>query len=276
MIERLAEACGVRYSVVLHDYVAVCPQINLINDSGKYCGEEGNTQCHRCLSVMKDQPRAIHADIADPGRLNIVAWRKMYGRLLDHAEGVSAPSVDTKERVLHYFADLDIDVVPHTEDLSHIPNLAVSPAPGQNVRVGIIGAIGPHKGSRVLLECARDAMQRDLPLEFVVIGYTDIDRELEQAKVTITGRYNEAQISEILAAQRIHIAFLPSVWPETYCYTLSVALAGKIPTCVFDLGAQAERLAHVPHSRLLQIKRADDPGYLNDEILKFAESLAEI
>lgn len=273
MIERLAETCSLGYSVMLHDYVAVCPQINFINDSGKYCGEEGTAQCHRCLSLMKDQPRAIHPDIADPARLNIVAWRKMYGRLLDHADRVSAPSADTKERVRRYFTDLDIDVVPHTEDLSSIPNLAISPLPGQNVRVGVIGAIGPHKGSRVLLECARDALRRNLPIEFVVVGYTDIDRELEQAQVTITGRYEEAQIADMLAAQRMHVAFLPSVWPETFCYTLSIALASDIPTCVFDLGAQAERLKGSPRSLLLPIGIADDAPQINNRLLQFAESL---
>lgn len=274
LMRRLADLCAVGYSVMIHDYVAICPQINLINESGRYCGEEGVAQCQRCLSLMKDQPRTIHPDISDPTRLNIVAWRKMHETLLEHAESVAAPSTDAAERVQRYFPNLKIAVVPHVEDLAHIPKLMTAPLSNQKIRVGVIGAIGPHKGSRVLLECARDALRRTLPIEFVVIGYTDIDRELEQAHVAITGRYDERDIARILSEQRVQVAFLPSVWPETFCYTLSIALAADIPICVFDLGAQAQRLRGHPRSLLLPIGLIDDPVQLNDKLIHFAAELA--
>ena len=56
-IGMLAEALSVDYEVVLHDYVAVCPRINLINETGIYCGEEGIDQCRRCL-LQEDRPLA--------------------------------------------------------------------------------------------------------------------------------------------------------------------------------------------------------------------------
>ena len=38
------------------------------------------------------------------------------------------------------------------------------------------------------------------------------------------------------------LAFLPSIWPETWCFTLSEAWAAGLYAVVFDLGAQAERM----------------------------------
>ena len=58
---------------------------------------------------------------------------------------------------------------------------------------------------------------------------------------------------------------LPSVWPETYCYTLSVALrAGLYPVC-FDIGAPAERLRSLGCGELLPVE--SKPGWINERLL---------
>jgi hypothetical protein len=38
------------------------------------------------------------------------------------------------------------------------------------------------------------------------------------------------------------LILIPSIWPETYCYTLSHALASGRPVAGFDLGAVGTRL----------------------------------
>ena len=111
------------------------------------------------------------------------------------------------------------------------------------MRVALIGAIGEHKGYQVLLACAQDAVARRLPLEFVVIGFTEDDAPLlKTGKVFITGRYCEIEVPHLLQRERPDIVFLPSVWPETWCYALDYALNAGLPVVSFDLGAIAERL----------------------------------
>ena len=87
------------------------------------------------------------------------------------ARRVIAPSSDTAARLGRHFQDLEIQVQPHAAPTAPAA-LPSRPGEAKVIRVALIGAIGDHKGYRILLECARDARARRLPLEFVVIGYT--------------------------------------------------------------------------------------------------------
>ncbi len=154
---------------------------------------------------------------------------------------------------------------PHAPSLAPAPPVAASPR-AKTVRVGLIGAIGGHKGYQVLLECARDAAARRLPLEFVVIGYTEDDKPLlKTRKVSITGRYSDIEASHLLRRERPDIVFLPSVWPETWCYTLDYALAAGLPVVSFDLGAIAERLRAAGTGDLLPLNLSS--RHINDRLL---------
>src|SRR6185312_10101957 len=98
------------------------------------------------------------------------------------------PSQDTAARIRGYFPAASVRVVPHENDAA----LAEPIAPSSAVRchVAVIGAISIHKGYQVLLVCARDAAERGLPLDFVVVGHTiDDNRRLATGKVFVTGEF---------------------------------------------------------------------------------------
>lgn len=276
-IPRFAGRLGAGYSVMLHDYVPMCPQVNLIDASGLYCGEKGITQCRGCLAQRADPARMVHgpapfaAGASHPlaRGIDIEAWRNAYGTFLRAASNVMAPSRDTAQRYARYFPDVAVEVVPHGETI--VPQPAASTRvddDGRAVRVAIIGAIGPPKGSGVLLRLAEDARARHLPLHFVVVGYTDIDDQLRKLpNVTITGAYREQEAFDALARQRCHLALLPSVWPETYCYTFTIACEAGLPTVVFDLGAPAERAHDYHNAVVLPLALAGAPSELNERLL---------
>jgi glycosyltransferase involved in cell wall biosynthesis len=132
--------------------------------------------------------------------------------------------------------------------------------------VAVIGAIGLHKGAAVLLDCAIDAAERDLPIEFHVVGYTDRDKDLiSTGRVKITGPYAEEDLQDKLKSARCQIAWLPSVWPETYCYTLSSAIQGQLYPLAFDLGAIAERIRALDWGDLLPV--GTSARLINDRLL---------
>ena len=107
-------------------------------------------------------------------------------------------------------------------------------------RVCVIGAIGVHKGFQVLLDCARDADARDLPLEFVVVGHTIDDRALlATGRVFVTGPYAVDEAVALIKSQHARLALLPSIFPETWCFTLGEAWQAGLRVVAFDLGAQA-------------------------------------
>ncbi len=272
-IPELAVQIGVPYDFTIHDYMPVCPQINLIDRSGIYCGEPGLAQCRKCLKYMTDMPRRIHPDIGkQAATINVLEWRSGYHSFMKGARNVIAPSTDTARRIERYFPDLHIEIRPHIDYfIAQELSLSVS-YQGDMVRVAVIGGIGPRKGLDILMACAKDAIVRKLPLEFVVVGYTS-KRSFESLKnVTVTGCYLDEYVFDILSRQRCHMVFLPSVWPETYSYTLSIAMAAKMPCAVFNLGAPSERLQSMNKGLILPIGIMNDSSSINDALLGFVMS----
>lgn len=236
LLVALARDLGARLEVNLHDYKVICPRINLIDGSGAYCGEPPPEGCHRCLVEHGSDFRVT----------DIGAWRAMHERALRAADRILVPDQDVAERLGRYFPHVDFEVSPHEEiDLAAIDFTLPVLAEGERLRVVVIGAIGRIKGYDILLACAREARNRRLPLDFIVMGYSMNDAQLQAEGVTVTGRYQEGQALETLRDLAPHAVWLPSVWPETYSYTLSLALQAGLPVVAFDLGAIAARLRRI-------------------------------
>ncbi len=264
----VAQLLGVPFDFMTHDYVPICPQINLINQRGTYCGEQGHDQCRRCLNHLAKSPRVIHPDVAISSMADIAGWRAEYKRFLEQAREITAPSLDTAKRLQHYFPAIDIEVRPHKEPLNANARHVALRYRGGPLQVAIIGAIGAHKGAEILERCAEDAEQRGLPIHFTVIGYTSIPDLGRRPNVTVTGAYAENEVYDRLKEAGAHVAFLPSVWPETYCYTLSIAMAAGLPVFAFDIGAPAERLRAHGSELLLPTSMMTDARAINDLLLR--------
>jgi glycosyltransferase involved in cell wall biosynthesis len=265
LIDLLTER-GVPCDWTIHDYYTICPRINLIGASGNYCGEPDPGSCNRCLaSLGNDQGQPVGETIA--------SWRARFGRRLGNARRVFVPSEDVRRRLARHFPHLRMLVRPHPEVLPGLNCLAAPLGYGETVRVAVIGTIFPPKGSERLLACARDAHRRQLPLEFHVIGSTDRDAAFARVgNVRVKGRYREQEVYNRLAAARCHLAFLPSSCPESFMFTLSIAMAARLFVVCFDLGAQAERLRAWGWGRTIPLESA--AASINDELLAAARSLA--
>ena len=249
-------ALGVPYDVMVHDYSWICPRVTLIDGSNRYCGEPEVSVCQTCV-------RRHGSKLGE--KISVTALRARSSTWLEGARRVTAPSQDTAGRLRRYFPNLDVGVQPHTEGL---PTPASRPRNRVRAlfRIALIGAIGTHKGYRMLLECARDARARKLPMEFVVIGHTENDAPLlATGKVFVTGRYSEAEAPHLIEREQPDIAWLPSVWPETWCYALDHALRAQLPIVAFDIGAVAERLRSLGTGELMPLKLA--APRINDRFL---------
>jgi len=257
---------GVSYDWTVHDYYAICPRGHLNRADGVYCGEPEVRACDRCLAHLGD----YHGKpVPEP----ITSWRDRFARHLRGARRVFAPSEDVRCRLARYFPELPVTVRPHFEVLPVLGGPAASVRPGEKVRVAVIGTIVALKGSRQLLACAHDARGRGLPLEFVVFGQTDRDAAFAQpGNVRVTGSYREKEVYQRLSAEQCHLAFLPTQLPESFMYTLSIAMAAGLYTVCFDLGAQAERLRAWGWGRALPLEAG--PEAVNLALLAAAEALA--
>jgi glycosyltransferase involved in cell wall biosynthesis len=245
----LPRLVGIPYDCTLHDYYAICPQYHLVTEDGRYCGEPDEAGCAACLAKR-------------PGQwdMDIVSWRGVFGQLLRGAERVIAPSRDVARRISRYLPELSVTVLAHPEE--------PAPAAARFVRVVILGSLSPEKGLNVVAACAKDAQARTLPLSFRVLGpTTEPVPQWPAAPLSIHGQYPDGKLPGLIAAESPDVIWFPAQVPETYSYTLSVAMTTGLPIVVSDLGALPERLANYP--RAVVVPWNSPAGHWNDILCDF-------
>lgn len=252
----LFSKADIPFRFVAHDYHAICPRIHLNDEQGFYCGEPINvSDCNNCLRSRGSPSGA--SDIAN--------WRSSFESLFSKAEMVIAPDNDVISRLNRYYPTLQYFVRPLDLIETTIPTTKYR---NSKVRVVTLGAISDVKGFHVLNACAKHARETDLPLEFHVCGYTMDDEQARKSGVAVGGRYEPELALSALHAAKPSVIFLASVVPETFSFTLSIAMQSGVPICVFDIGAPARRLRDSKTGHILPLNLARDPAALNAELLK--------
>lgn len=253
---RLPEDLAVPYDFTLHDYYPICPQYNLARVDGRYCGEPDTAGCTACLT---ERPA--------PWGMDILSWRALFRRLLTGAARVIVPSRDILKRMRRYVPDARYVYLPHPEPTLAAPPVWSSDLSGE-LKVVVLGRLTPAKGLHLLEACAADARARNLPLFFRVIGHTE--RELQPKSdltLSFSGAYEDDELPLLIARERPDLFLFPARWPETYSYTLSVAMRTGLPIIAPRLGAFSERLADYPQARLLDWDTP--PAGWNDQLMSF-------
>jgi GT2 family glycosyltransferase/glycosyltransferase involved in cell wall biosynthesis len=229
-IASVLQRLGVAYDVWVHDWQTLCPRLAFVTPEGFYCGEPPASDCDACTS--RGEPPAIAIPAAE--------LRARSAKLLAGARTIEVATDDASRRLRRHFPGVQPRIVPW--EAAQAPPV-IAQKPGDRLLVAVVGAIGVEKGYGILLDCARDAAARALNLHFTVIGYTIDDTPLLQTgRVFITGPFAADEAGKLLAGSGATVAFLPSIWPETWCYALSDIWAAGLPAVVFDIGAPAERM----------------------------------
>ena len=226
-ILELDQALGVPLDCSLHDYASICPQYQLVDADGRYCGEPDEAGCNACI---QGRPHAWHLDIA--------AWRTAWAATLDRADLVLAPSQSVADTVHRYLPDLVIEVAPHVESPITFPRV---------VKVVLLGALSKSKGLSVALAVADYAERMNSPIALRLIGHA---AEPLPKNLTATGSYVADDLPRMIAIERPDVLWLPSQVPETFSFTLSTAIASGLPIVASDFGAFPERLQGVTKASL--------------------------
>ena len=230
----------VPFGYTVHDLNFACPTITFLAADGMYCG--GVTDVAACTRCLRAQPPFAGVDIA--------TWRERHRKLLQRAAFRIAPSRWAAGMLERYFPDCDTVVVAHgmqdDAPLRHGGPLQAFDLPDDGApTVAVLGAIGPDKGARRLERLVALARARDAWMRFVLIGYMDVEHgpwQSDDARFTVHGRYDPADLAELLERYRVALVLYPSAGPETFSYTLSEAWASGRPVLVPPIGALEERV----------------------------------
>lgn len=216
----------IKYMVSLHDFYCQCPLINKLYKNKEYCGEPSSDVCNECLKCVYKKS------------IDIQSWHHEWTRLLRNAHKIITPSYATKEEIKQVYHNVDISVIEHGIDIKkEKTNLELSEKIND---IAFIGAIGYHKGSKILEDFIRSNMIKKCRIH--LFGIIDSQYTKNNKHFINHGSYTRDELKNLLKENNIKLICLFSIGPETYSYTMTEAIACGIPIISFDLGAISERV----------------------------------
>ena len=128
-------------------------------------------------------------------------------------------------------------------------------------RIAFLGGLNRAKGSGIAYELITESGSK---YDWYIIGGVGDAKlaALEKKNLFKTDWYKRENVISILRENEIDLVCIMSVWPETFCYTVSEAQLAGVPLLVTDLGAQGDRV------------RADKTGWTVSKDASAAEILS--
>lgn len=252
--------------VLIHDYLMICPSINLVNGNKRYCGLPGiYCDCSKCYRNQKFYD--VYED-------SIVAYRAKWHRLLLDAGEVVVFSESSRRFLENTFGDIgNIVLRPHKVP-SLLSNITVKKAPDDPIVIGLIGRLTEHKGSRIIKELLNEIESRDLDVSIALIGKTDDGFDIKSDHFFEFGEYRLEDLPKLAAESGADVFFFPSVWPETFSYVCSEIIDMGYPLATFDLGAQQEKASGYEKGLVLSLELS--PSDLCDALVSFAKDCRDL
>ncbi|MDQ1079562.1 glycosyltransferase [Pseudoroseomonas cervicalis] len=232
----VAAALGIPVVHSFHDFYSLCPTIKLLDGAMRHCAGDcarGEGECRAELWP---------ADWVPPLRGQFVPrWRAMMQQALAPADAFVTTADSAHALIARHLPGLaahDWRVLPHGRDFAEfLPPAATAPGAGP-LRILVPGNISPAKGGDLVRRMAE--LDGGARLEFHILG--DHGWLQPMPGLVLHGRYRREDFLDHVRRIGAQLGAVFSVWPETYCHTLTEMWAAGLPVLALDLGAVGERI----------------------------------
>jgi Glycosyl transferases group 1 len=282
---------GLRLVLAVHDFAAFCPRPNLLEAlpppaAPRFCHYSREPlRCARCLDrdfpglppgyqeERRELARRLLASadaVVYPSPFLARAHGELFGAAGADAARVIAPALPASAG-----KRAGVGVPPAPPATTGAPTPASEPAapprgplpPARGRRplrhVAWVGAVQPHKGALVFETAVKLLAAAGHRFRLGAYGGGDADvlaRWRRLPGVRVRGYYRAGSLPERLRHDRVDLALLLSIVPESYSLALDECAAARVPVVAFDLGAPAERIAAAGSGLLLAAALADEPA----------------
>lgn len=220
-----------------HDFYTVCPTVKLLDNQQQFCGgqcSKGTGDCKVELWPQDSFTQLKHAQIQP--------WQKLFETRLAKCDAFVTTTEQAKELLCQRYPALSLkpfNVIAHGRDFDEFKQLAVKPVTSETIRLLVPGNISEAKGGKILQELA-SLVDASL-LEIHILG--NVSPELNfPPSVICHGPYKRQEFVDKVADIKPHLGAVLSIWPETWCHTLTELWSCGLPVIGFDIGAVGERI----------------------------------
>ncbi|WBU63886.1 glycosyltransferase [Paracoccus aerodenitrificans] len=255
-LARLGRRSGNTLEVAFNDFFPISPSYTLLNRDGTYTGVPDRNSTDPAHSYLR----------ADGSSIPLTVWSDHWAAAISEADKLTVFSESSAEIVRTAWPDKasHIQIRPHMLPHSIAP-MDIGTKSGKPV-IGVLGNISGPKGAQVLQDLSAELSRRRAG-RLVLIGNIDPNFSLT-APSAVHGSYDLSDLGRIMRKYGVSRWFLPSVWPETFCFAVHEMIATGLPVWCFDLGAQAEAVRNaVSKGRRGGIVPLTDGRYSMDELI---------
>lgn len=253
-LPELARSLDIPVICSLHDFYTLCYSVNLLDEGGVYMGTSEAGRRVNPLWLSHKFPDGF-----------VPRWRANMKRFLASCDEFITTAHSAAALVMEVYPELAgrITVIPHGRDFHSLFNMGTVPLHGERLRVLVPGNISDSKGAALIEKMVE--LDVDKTVEFHFLGHT-IGR-IKPIGVH-HGAYLREEFEHKVREISPHIGVVLSIWPETYCHTLTEMWACGIPVFGIDLGAVGDRIKASNGGWLTE------PGSSPEEILARLQGIA--
>ena len=244
VVEQLKKG-GLPYLFVVHDFYAICPSLNLLNENMRPCDvHAGGVKKGDSRACLSDYFSKYYGTPAYDCKVLLSEHQARFEKILMQAERIIFPSDSARSIFMtnYKLQPSRTAVIPHGYAATPPPVRAES---GTVLKVAIIGAFAlPIKGCDLILETIA---QTDASVEWHFFGDAealDFRRRVDELNRSCVfhGPYLRETIVKSLIASGVDVSLFTSVCPETFSFTLTESWCAGVPALVPQMGALSERV----------------------------------
>lgn len=229
-----AKALGLPVFFSVHDFYSICPSLKLVDENLVHCGGRctaGEGVCQIELWPVGSVPPLKHRFVH--------RWQQMFHEAFGRCDRFISTSLSARALFLEKYPEAEsrFEVIPHGRDF-HLPERLAAPRRADGpFRILILGNISPPKGGVLLRDTIEICTDGNIEFHFLGEVWTGLaGRGIQH------GRYPRDELESRVREIEPHLGLVLSVWPETYCHTLTELWMLGIPVLGLDIGAIGDRI----------------------------------
>lgn len=265
-LPQVADKLCIPVIVSIHDFYFLCPFYTLLDENNTYCEAKCSNNNQNCY-----MPWDILNDINSKNIIHV--WRKNVLEMFSFVDYFIAPSEFIKELFLSIYDDRSIinefnfKIIEHGRDFPNISKTYYEiPSKEKSIKIlCIANNLDIMKGSNVIKNIKNQDVD-DL-IEFHFLG--NCKNNLENFGI-VHGKYERNEFYDKIYEIKPSFIGIFSIWPESFCHTLTESWSCYIPVIGSNVGVVKDRIIKNGGGWIVDI---NNPRKAYDLILDISKNL---
>lgn len=219
-----------------HDFYTLCPTVKLLDENKNYCAATCSNSRGKCQHEL--WPEQAFANLKHD---QVYQWRLQFYQSLQLCDAFVTTHQSAKQLIQQQFPALvskPFLVIEHGRDFFSMQSLASKPNVEEKLRIMILGNISIAKGLALISQLAN---RYGNEIEIHILGTVSNELVLPD-NVILHGGYSRDNVTSMIANINPHIGAVLSIWPETWCHTLTELWSAGLPVVALNYGAVGQRI----------------------------------